>query len=279
MQNFAWDVPPFYSQTWTLALLEFFYLLFPLLLVLTSKFSRNYLVCLGVPMAVLFLVPLALKALHTQIESPVEFDQTYRKWVVLRLDTPIVGVAAALLQSELPLVWVWFLHRTWIGLASLSGVVVYYLAGCPGLYASHGLQVIFYPLCALATAPLLPFLCDWKSSASLWGSIISSISQVSYSLYVSHFFAFILGMRLLVTLGVPLDRWMLAYPLYIFLACFITCGTYYLTEEPFIRLREGKSRSLIALLTDWTRSIFGITLANRATCSRIPALAEKGATD
>ena len=256
LQNFAWDIPPFYPQTWTLALLEFFYLLFPLLLFLTSRITRNYLVCLFVPMAVLFVVPLVLKALHTQVENPVQFDQTFRKWVVFRLDTPIVGVAAALLQVEAPSLWAWFLQRNWIGLSTFSGVVTYHALGCPGLFTSHWLQVIFYPLCAVAMAPLLPFLCDWKSNRCMWGNVTSSVSQVSYSLYVSHFIAFIVGSWLLVMLGLPHDRGLLAYPLYVLLACFVTCGIYYLTEEPFIRLREGNARSILLFLPKYVRQIF-----------------------
>jgi len=279
LQNFAWDIPPFYSQTWTLALLEFFYLLFPLLLFLTSMFTRNYLVRILVPMALLLVVPLALKALHTQIETPVQFDQTFRKWVIFRLDSPIVGVAAALLQSELPLFWAWFLHRSWIGLVTVSGLVSYYALGCPYLFSNHWAQVFFYPLSALAIAPLLPFLCDWKFNRSFLGSVISSISQLSYSLYVCHFFAFILGFWLLAALGIPHDRWLIAYPIYTLFVIFFTCATYYLTEEPFIRLREGNSRSLALVLGNFMRQIFRAPLTNRDSPARTTDLPAKATPD
>jgi peptidoglycan/LPS O-acetylase OafA/YrhL len=245
LQNFAWNVSPFYAQTWTLALLEFFYFLFPLLLFVTGKFVRNYLFCLAVPMALLFFVPLALRAMHTQIETPLGFEETFRKWVVFRLDTPIIGVAAALVQSELPLLWAWFLHRTWIGLCTFCGVVLYHFFGCPYLYSNHWIQVFFYPVSALALAPLLPFLCNWKFNQSLLGTALSTVSQTSYSLYVSHIFALSIGFCLLFMLGVPHGWWFAAYPLDILLMVVITCASYYLTEEPFIRLRENNSGSLI----------------------------------
>jgi peptidoglycan/LPS O-acetylase OafA/YrhL len=270
LQNFAWNVPPFYAQTWTLALLEFFYLLFPLLLILTSKLARNYLLCIAIPMAVLFFVPLALKAMHSQIETPLGFEQTFRKWVVFRLDTPIVGVAAALVQAELPLIWAWFLRHSWIGLCTLSEILIYYYLGCPGLYSNHWMQVFFYPVSALAMAPLLPFLCNWKFNRSLLGSAMSSISQTSYSLYVSHIFALTIGFCLLFMLGIPNDRWFIALPIYILLIVLITCPSYYLTEEPFIRLRESNSRSCLPALGNFASRTFITLFGGWSTAAKRP---------
>jgi peptidoglycan/LPS O-acetylase OafA/YrhL len=264
LQNFAWNIPPFYSQTWTLALLEFFYLLFPLLLFLTSKVVRNYLICLAVPMALLFFIPIVLRALHTQIETQAGFEQTFRKWIVFRIDTPIIGVAAALIQAELPLLWAWFLRRSWIGLLTFSGTVLYHFLGCPYLFSNHWLQVFFYPVSALGIAPLLPFLCSWKSNQSLLGTAFSSISQVSYSLYVSHIFAFIIGFAFLATLGISQSEWYFAYPVYIVLIALITCPSYYLTEEPFIRLREINSDSYLLAFYHFSSRTFRAFFAKHA---------------
>ncbi len=242
LQNFAWNTPAFYCQTWTLALLEFFYLLFPLLLFLTSKISPNRLICLGVPMVLLFSIPMILRAMHP-LESAFGLDQTFRRWVVFRLDTPIIGVAAALVQAEIPLAWAWLLRNSWFGFGTFSLPVFFYSLDCPYLYSSHWLQVIFYPACALALAPLLPWLCNWKFNHSLLGNGMSAVSQASYSLYVSHYFAFIIGLRLLQVFGVRPDQILIAYPLYIIGVVLITSPTYFLAEEPFIRLREHKSQS------------------------------------
>jgi len=270
LQNFAWDPPPFYCQTWTLALLEFFYLLFPLLLLLTSKFVRNYLVCLFIPMALLFLIPLILRALHTQIEPPDRFEETFRKWVVFRIDTPIIGVAAAVVQAELPLVWAWLLHRSWIGLCTFSSVMLYHYLGCPHLYSNHWIQVFFHPFSALMLAPLLPFLCNWKINTSIFGTMMSTISQTSYSLYVSHFFALIIGLCILTILGISSDRWLITYPVYILLIALVTCPSYYLTEEPFIRLREAKSPSYFSAIRKFASRTFSASFPPSSTGSDQP---------
>jgi peptidoglycan/LPS O-acetylase OafA/YrhL len=243
MQNFAWNTPHFYAQTWTLTLLEFFYLLFPLLLLLASKFVRHYLVCIAVPMLVLFFIPVILRSLHTEIETREGFEETFRKWIIYRLDTPIIGVVAALVYTELPLLWAWFLRHFWIGLCSFSLLVIYHYFHCPYLYSYHWLQVFFFPLSAIMLLPLLPLLCSWKSNLTLPGLVMSALSQSSYSLYVSHFFALYVGFY--VTSIFAITTWYLAAPIYLALIAVITCGGYYLTEEPFMRLREKSAPSLL----------------------------------
>ncbi len=246
LQNFAWDTPRFYCQTWTLALLEFFYLLFPLLLMAGWKLTRNYALSLALPIAVLFLIPLTLRALHTQVENPERFGAVFRTWVIYRLDTPIIGVMAALAQVELPWLWAALLHRAWIGLAGFADCWPIYALGCPGLYSSHVLQVIFFPISALVLAPALPLLVNWRACANLPGRVVSSISQSSYTLYVSHFFAMILAFCFLGVVGVT--SWYLALPVLVLFMVAVTIPSYYLTEEPFIRLRENKAHSWFAPL-------------------------------
>lgn len=246
LQNFAWNIPPFYVQTWTLTLLEFFYLLFPLFLLLASKFTRNYLLCFAVPMALLFFIPLALRAFHMQIENRDSFEETFRKWVVFRLDTPIVGVGAALVHVEMPLLWAWLLRHSWIGICSFTGLLIYHYNQCPYLFSNHWIQVFFYPVSALALVPLLPLLCYWKSNTNLFGRVMSAISQASYSLYVSHYFSLIIGMVLLSIFGI--FEWYFTVPIYAALVALIACCGYYLTEEPFMRLREKNAPSLFPRL-------------------------------
>ncbi|HEX4141385.1 MAG TPA: acyltransferase [Candidatus Methylacidiphilales bacterium] len=252
LQNFAWDTPPFYCQTWTLALLEFFYLLFPLLMMAAWKLTRSYALSVAVPMVVLFFVPLGLRAL-APLEPQERVEAMFRTWVIYRLDTPIIGVLAALVQVELPRLWALLLRHSWIGLLACAGLLAYHEAGCPGVSTSHALQVVFYPLSAVAMATALPWLVNWRQNPSLAGKVISSVSSTSYTLYVSQFFAMIIGFCFLGVVGI--SAWYLALPILAMFVAVVTCAGYYVTEEPFIRLREKKSRSCFAPLV---RAAFGL---------------------
>jgi peptidoglycan/LPS O-acetylase OafA/YrhL len=241
LQNFAWKMPSsFYAQTWTLAVLEFFYLLFPLVLLLASKIVRNYLACFLVPIALFLAVPLLVRVMHTQIESPEGFEELFRKCVIFRLDTPIAGVVLAMIEIELPWVWMWLLRHCWMGLIALGASTTYYLAKFPLLFSSHWFQVFFYPMVAVSIALMFPLLCSWKMGRSPFHRMVCAISQISYSIYVSHYFALSIGLALLIMAGVSRDHWVTAYLLFAICAGVIADLSYRLTEAPFIRLRESK---------------------------------------
>lgn len=243
MQNFAWRMPPFYAQTWTLALLEFFYFIFPLILFLSSKVLRHHLAVFLIPSILLMGIPLVCRALHSQVEDIDGFGQVFCKLIIFHIDTPITGVMMALIESEFPAVWAWILRHYQFGLVAVAASATYFLSGYPGLSSSHWLQVFFFPIISVTIALNFPLLCSWKENFSRFGTAMSSISQVSYSLYVSHYFALSIGLVLLIVTGISSDHWMVSYPLFIVLVAIIGYPTYLLTEEPFMRLRERKSSS------------------------------------
>lgn len=240
MQNFAWEMPPFYAQTWTLALLEFFYLLFPMALFLSSKLIRHHLACFLIPILFFLGVPILCRTLHTQVGNLEEFQMIFRKQVIFHIDTPITGVIMGLIEGEFPFVWAWILRYSAVGLTAFSAAAAYFLLGCPYLSSSHCLQVFFFPLVSIAIALLFPLLCNWKENSTALGTTIKAISQVSYSLYVSHYFALSIGLALLIITGASRDAWMLNYLLFITLIVLIAYPTYLLAEKPFMRLRESR---------------------------------------
>jgi len=241
MQNFAWRMPPFYAQTWTLALLEFFYFLFPMALFLSSKLVRHRIGCFLIPIAFFGGVPLMCRALHTQVESFEGFEQIFRKLVIYHIDTPITGVVMALIEAEFPIVWAWVLRHSWLGLTAFSASAGYFLLGCPFLSSSHWLQVFFFPLVSLTIALIFPLLCNWQENPSRFTEGVRGISQVSYSLYVSHYFALSIGLAILIITGVSAEHGLVSYPLFILLIVLCAYPTYHLAEAPFMRLRESKT--------------------------------------
>ncbi|HEX4925781.1 MAG TPA: acyltransferase family protein, partial [Bdellovibrionales bacterium] len=101
MQNFAWPMPGFYIQTWTMAIEEWFYISLPLalLLVLRSKStssSRNILwLVLGVCVAAIAF------RLYGSLVEGLDFRKL-RKYTIYHFDAPVIGVLGSYLKYAAP---------------------------------------------------------------------------------------------------------------------------------------------------------------------------------
>jgi peptidoglycan/LPS O-acetylase OafA/YrhL len=242
LQNFAWKMPEsFYPQSWTLAVLEFFYLLFPLALFLTRKWVRHPLLCFLPPVALFLLVPLATRGCFLAMNGPVGVDDTIRKWVVFRLDTPIVGVVLALIEAGMPSMWTWMLRRSWLGLAALAGCAAYYLASCPGLNASTVGQLLFFNLTAACIAVVFPLLSRWNMGPGVVRSSVRTVADLSYTIYVSQYLVLAVSFVLMAMLGVSQNEWVAGYALLVIVMAAIVYPSYRLIEEPFLRLRNARA--------------------------------------
>ncbi len=239
LQNVAWSVPPFYSQTWTLAVQEFFYILCPLFLLAGSRLFRRRLVAFLAPVSILLLVPLALRAFHTHVEDSLGFDQVFRKWVIFRFDSPVIGVILAFIEIELPGVWAWIRRHSWLGLSLILLMAAYAIMDFPYLYSSHWLQVFFFPVVSVCVALVFPYLCGWKESPGHIGMIVSSISNMTYTIYVSHFVAFYFAFALL--LIYPIDSILLTGAVYFSMVWLVAYPSYLLIEAPLLSLRRDDS--------------------------------------
>ncbi len=111
-------------------------------------------------------------------------------WVIYRLDTPIVGVAAALAQLQFPALWAWLQRNTWFGLATFSLLILYHGLGCPRPLlepraAGRLLSALRTDAGSAAAVPRRVEVGAERRSAPR----SAPSRQSSYSLYVSHQFA------------------------------------------------------------------------------------------
>jgi peptidoglycan/LPS O-acetylase OafA/YrhL len=239
LQNFAWKMPGFYFQTWALGILEFFYVLFTLSIFLCYKICRQLLPSFFICISLFWLLPFLLRAACLPLLGPAEFQATIRPLVIYRLDAPVAGVIMAVLLREFPHVWNGVRRHSWIGLSLFAGTVAYYLADFPFLYTNHWLEILFYPAVCATFALTLPILWAWKENPSLPGRAISLVSKASYSLYISHVIAIVLGFYLLeLILGVAYPTGLIVYPVCLGLALLIAWLSYRFIESPFMGSRE-----------------------------------------
>jgi len=270
LQNFAWTTPEFYGQTWTLAVQEFFYIICPLVLLAGALVFRKSRLAFWVPVLLLLAVPLIVRMFHTHIEDAKGFDHIFRQVVIFRLDSPVIGVIAAFVEVELPGVWAWILHRAWLGAGLFAIVATYYLADFPGLFISHWAQVFFFPVISICVALLFPFLCNWKENTSRTADSVRFVSNMTYTIYVSHYVAFHFGFLFL--LFYPVHSLFISYVIYFLFIGAIAYPSYLLVEAPLMRLRNGEEQT--GYIVGFYRWTFGI-IRNLGEALDIPNFGKK----
>jgi len=201
LQNLDSSHPRFFPEAWSLAVEEWFYLTAPVVLLLISavfrtKTKKKRLILL------LVLYPLGSIILRTALADnnnpdPLYFDRSVRKVVIMRLSSINYGVIIAFVQYfyarqvtrfKKPL-----LFSGLFGITALTAI--HYVGIHPrfGLYSSSHTYRFFHnvilitliPFCASLTLPFaysIRSLRNYRISA-----IITFISKISYSLYLTHF--------------------------------------------------------------------------------------------
>lgn len=230
LQNFFHPNPGFFSESWSLAVEEWFYLLFPLLALFLNRSPKLNLRALLAAVLFFLTVPLILRCFACRIWDL----QTIRMIVPLRLDTMMYGVMAAMLLNWRPNVW-----------ARLSGALVLIPAftffGIGLLLVRHNSQlasVICFPLIAVGAALAVPYLKDLPRKAIFLPHVIEYISKVSYSTYLLHmpFFFFLEGM---ITWGhTPTLVKLFCRLLMVTAALLLSYLPYKYIEQPFLGLRQ-----------------------------------------
>lgn len=244
MQNFAWSPLPFFTHSWSLAVEEWFYFLFPL--VLLALLSRGHGARRGMLLAclVFIAVPLAMKIFVARnITSYQNFDGQLRMVVLARLDAIAFGVLMALLKSERPALFARLRRLGVPALAVLAGAMLYLAQGAPGLIGNPTWMVLFFPALSLLLALCLPAV---ESVASLgWRPLdgfIRHTSLISYSLYLGHICMITLTNSAIDMAGVRISggwQTLAVYAAYAFTFYGFATLTYFYVEKPYLDRRDS----------------------------------------
>lgn len=182
-QNLTQPHPYFFPEAWSLAVEEWFYLLFPLACWAVARWRGLGADAIGWPALVFLVVPLIGRfAEYTPGMDPEAFDRGIRKVVVMRLDALMFGVLAAYAQVR----WtdIWRRMRWPGGLLGSALLVLFYVNPSDWKGAWPPLLFVWE---SLAVVAFLPLLSGWKATGfrGLDRGIVF-FSVVSYSLYLLH---------------------------------------------------------------------------------------------
>jgi peptidoglycan/LPS O-acetylase OafA/YrhL len=199
------------GHTWSLAVEEQFYILWPTLLLAGLRFGRMKLA----------LIVLLLIFLDTPYRLVLDLNGGFMHVFVgtdSRGDALLFGCVLALLETH------WHPALGWLGVAGVVALAVSW-PGDPGL----GAQILFIPAAAIVSTLAVagcPALLAWRP--------LAFIGRISYGLYLWH--------------GLVI-WWHLPWPVAVPLCIGIACVSYFVLEQPFLRLKDRFGRVRVAAAT------------------------------
>jgi peptidoglycan/LPS O-acetylase OafA/YrhL len=235
----------FFPESWSLAIEEWFYLLFPAALWLGLKITKRF-DAVFLSAAFTFLAFSTVARMITAPDPAATWSEELRMVVIYRFDGLMIGMIGSWLSIRYPQAW-----RRVAGLTALAGVVLLLAMYATLWKFEHG-QLAFgdddyfartfrFTLVSIGFALLLPWASAWKlAGENLGSSAIRRIALWSYGLYLVHLPVFLLITRAGFGADTPLSlpQALASFALQIGGAILLSAFLYRFFEAPCTRLRE-----------------------------------------
>ncbi|MAP55222.1 acyltransferase [Altibacter sp.] len=246
LQNFGSGMGLFFTESWSLPIEEFAYIIGPFLLYLSvlvpfkAPRSMRFLYVTLLIIA-FFMGAKLLYHFNTGATTPNEWNTQLKAVVLYRIDSIYIGVLAAYVSMTHSAFW-----KQYKGVLVISGMVLFCgMLLCIAFfqlgYETHPFvwNVLYLPFGSICMALTLPFLSQWKHSHGWWCKSVTRISIISYSMYLLHYSIILQLMRNLVSIDSLGEG---AKALYVVTYLGITIGLSYLLyrfyEKPMMDLRD-----------------------------------------
>jgi peptidoglycan/LPS O-acetylase OafA/YrhL len=246
----------FFPESWSLAIEEWFYLLFPAALWVGLKLTKRFeMVFLSA--AFTFLAFSTIARLVAAPDPAATWSEEMRMVVIYRFDALMMGMLGAWFSLRFP--------KTWLRLATVCafGGVVLVLAMYATLWKienghlqfgddSYFARTLRFSLVSLGFALLLPWASAWKLAGENPGSTaVRKIALWSYGLYLVHLPVFFLLTRAGLGADAPLSlgQALGSFVLQIGGAILLSALLYRFFEAPCTRLREKAAPAVAKLFS------------------------------
>ena len=246
IQNFAWQMPNFFGESWSLSIEEFAYIIGPLLLYLalfiklkTSK-SKVFLVVTLLTIC-FFTITKFIYAQYDDVKTMMHWNQNVKAIVIYRIDAIYYGVLAAYISIVRPKFWNQIKHVSFVfGVVLFMGINV--LVPMKGIFIEMHPQfwdVWYLSINSIAIALTLPLLSQMDSASQLVSKPVTFISLISYSMYLFHYSIILQLLKYYIpTEGLPSFDVLIYIVTYLAMTILVSYIVYKLFEKPLMNLRD-----------------------------------------
>ena len=245
-QSFFYIHSDFFGESWSLAVEEWFYLLFPISLVFVKYYVKDKTNSLVITLMLFLSLIVIARIIFVGLYQPL-WDKQVRKITFFRLDAIFWGVFFAYINFYKPNIWV-LLKKYGLAIGSIIiAFSIYYfeiklLPVMNTKEESFFSKTFYFDIINIGFGLTLPFFNSIKSIGYNYLSrMIVLISVISYSLYLYHYSFFIKA----ITHFYPSPTKAQSVIIYIlfWIITFVFCTIVFcLYEKPFTSLRERFSK-------------------------------------
>ncbi|MGB5062682.1 MAG: acyltransferase [Candidatus Competibacter sp.] len=238
-QNLAWEHPEFFPEAWSLSVEEYFYLIFPLVIVILIKCKLKPKTSYLASGAFLLIFSTILRCYYAFIEPSLTWDADIRKVVVFRFDSLMFGIYLSWFISYINSVN----QKKFLFLLGLSALLVS-IGAYFSLNHDHSyfLKTIEFSITSIGFSLIIPYMLDFQwAEQNIVGVFFKRTALWSYSMYLSNFFLYALTQKFIFSEYFAENKWdgiLFCIPVLIFSCYLVSATTYRAYELPVMNVRE-----------------------------------------
>jgi peptidoglycan/LPS O-acetylase OafA/YrhL len=232
-------VLPFFPESWSLAVEEWFYLLTPLLLFLAIRTGCKQRTAILVAIGIMVLGAMGMRLFHVfQAPDPgiENWDENFRKVVLTRLDAIGFGVFGAFIKWYHPELWL--RHRRAFFIAGLCLLALSQLWFLNIQRFGAFEKLLFFTLESVGVLLLLPSCDALKTGKGAFYKFLTFTSLISYSMYLLHFTPVLQTIMVGVGKRMAWCHGVTAYCAYWLVTFLLASFLHLLWEKPMMDLRD-----------------------------------------
>jgi peptidoglycan/LPS O-acetylase OafA/YrhL len=248
LQNFCTTMLPFYTESWSLSVEEFTYIVLPISIVIGSFLFKNknkkqtYISIVTSLIIVLILAKFIYNQTTTNT-TLIQWNVSLKAVVIYRMDSILIGVVFSWMALNYQQFW----QKQKVNLAFIGAILLLMMYVGVGFFQltieNYPLfwNVFYLPITSLTLALFLPILSQWKTTKLPFKKAVVTVSLISYSCYLIHYGIVLQLMKHFIKTDNLAMYQLHIYTLaFLFITFVLSYLNYKFFEKPIMDLRDKK---------------------------------------